>query len=146
MSLVIWASHRGRFDTWGHLTLKPTAGVSHPLCRHGFRLTSSQTPVSHLALLSLSHHPSLCQVSLLFSSSLRSSFCASARPVRISLPPLFSGFSLRIWFYYWSAPLPAATSLLFSFVSLLPPLNLILFFWRFLQRQSFSLHFHLRSA
>lgn len=63
--------YRGRFDTWGHLTLKPTAGVSHPLCRHGFRLTSSQTPISHLALLSLSHHPSLCQVSLLFSSSLR---------------------------------------------------------------------------
>lgn len=49
--------YRGRFDTWGHLTLKPTAGVSHPLCRHGFRLTSSQAPVSHLALLSLSHHP-----------------------------------------------------------------------------------------
>lgn len=115
--------YRGRFDTWGHLTLKPTAGVSHPLCRHGFRLTSSQTPVSHLALLSLP--------TTLLSAKFPSYFprlCASARPVRISLPPLFSGFSLRIWFYYWSAPLPAATSLLFSFVSLLPPLNLILFF------------------
>lgn len=90
MSLVIWASHRGRFDTWGHLTLKPTAGVSHPLCRHGFRLTSSQTPVSHLALLSLSHHPSLCQVSLLFSSSLRlSPPCAHLTPASFLglLPP-----------------------------------------------------------
>lgn len=138
--------YRGRFDTWGHLTLKPTAGVSHPLCRHGFRLTSSQTPVSHLALLSLSHHPfSLPSFPPIFlvcavPSAPQTALYASHSRLFSRASPSGSGFITGVVLF--PLPPPFCFPLFLCFL----PSILSCFFWRFLQRQSLSLHFHLRSA